>query len=225
MRILFVDSRNVCASASAAAITREMVTTVGLPGVLVSSAGTTVSRELPGCSYAVALRDRRHMSKPVTPADIYSADLIVAMTPEDAAVMQRRAPQATHRIFTLREAGRWAAWINEQGYAAAADKTGHRAETDDHTPDAVLALHAARSMGPAEYEPRRPEMNARLGALTGALLECLHPDDIPDPHTSSDFSHDDVHTVQVEEITALLRFLVDAGVASSIEIPMQVNAE
>ena len=192
MRILFVDTRNVCGSASAAAIMRQMVRVEGIPGIEVSSAGLAVSQKLPGCSHAVALHEEPHFSKPLTSDLIDGADLIVAMTPQDAGLVARRAPQARNRIFTLHEAGAYAAWLVETADSTASTL---RVIAGDPVLWAVLELEACR-----------------------ATRADMHLDDMPDPHVSSDFSHDDVHAVQVEQIRALVRFLADAGVGAMIDV-------
>lgn len=229
MKILFVDTRNVCGSASAAATMRSMAQAWGMPDIRVTSAGTSVSHPLPGCSQAPALQGVAHASQPVMPDLVDGADLILACSHDCASEMTIKAPHARNKVFTLRQAGRWSNWMLERGFVQAAhshaaDPAAWRASVHGVTRSvtplptiggdpaawAVIELDACRGVGPTGHEQEAPRFLAKL-LKPKAGGPPLDPDDLPNPH-KSDASHQDAYEAEVQSIGSVLRFLAAAGV-------------
>lgn len=108
MRVLFVCDGNICRSPMAAAYLSHRAARSGLGHVVVDSAGTLGIEGAPAapCSIEVA-RDAgldltRHRSRGVTPENVHTADLVVAMTNTQLETLARRFPAGNQRRLILR---------------------------------------------------------------------------------------------------------------------------
>lgn len=122
MRILFVCTANICRSASAEWLLREAIAACpALTGIEIRSAGTHAIEGAPGCSMAPALVGDAadHRSTQLTPELVAGADLILTAARDHRSAVALLEPAARARTFTIRQAGRIAAWMLEAGIVEA----------------------------------------------------------------------------------------------------------
>lgn len=121
MRVLFVCTANICRSPSAERLLRKAVAAhPQLSGTEGDSAGTEAIPGMSGCRIAPALEsDSTHVSARLDLETIAAADLILAAERAHVGVILRLDPAARSRTFTLRHAGRIAAWLVDSGMVAA----------------------------------------------------------------------------------------------------------
>jgi protein-tyrosine-phosphatase len=113
VRVLFVCSGNICRSPMAAEYMRHRAVHDGLSHLVVDSAGTLGIHGAPASPEAVlALHEigldlRGHRSKGIGPADLHSADLVIAMCRGHLVELSARFPGAQPHAHVLRafEAG------------------------------------------------------------------------------------------------------------------------
>ncbi|TWT27644.1 low molecular weight protein arginine phosphatase [Planomicrobium sp. CPCC 101110] len=103
MNIFFVCTGNTCRSPMAEAI----LSAKGSPGIEVRSAGIFAA-SAPLSRNARAVLDEQkipfsHTAKPVNPDDVEWADLILAMTAAHRNALMQSYPEASSKIFTLKE--------------------------------------------------------------------------------------------------------------------------
>lgn len=106
MTLLFLCTGNTCRSPMAAAIVNHKAKERDLP-VFADSAGLSAFENQPATEYAVtALREigielSGHLSKPVTPEPLFSADKIYCLTSAHRAALLRVYPQLEEKTFLL----------------------------------------------------------------------------------------------------------------------------
>lgn len=197
MRILYVCTANICRSASAAALMGDQVRKhAALAGIEVASAGTHAGAGRPGCAVAPALagRAQAHRSQLLTPALVAWADLVLAASRDHRSAVVLMDPAARPRTFTLRQAGRIAAWLTGSGMVAAA-RAGDAQRHDPADPRSHVM-----PLGTGERELTRwvvAELDAGRGSSVGIpgpapgarrrpwrprSDQPIPPDDVPDPH-------------------------------------------
>jgi protein-tyrosine phosphatase len=115
--ILFVCHANICRSPMAERLARKALG----PDVGVSSAGTHAWHGAAMHPYTEAVlaergADTREFgSRPVTPAMLAAADLVLTASREQRAACATLLPAALRRTFTLRQFGRLAATVDSRG--------------------------------------------------------------------------------------------------------------
>lgn len=221
MKILYVCTANICRSPSAAELLRD----ADLPGVQVRSAGTVAAEGSPGCPRAPALagRDDQHRSQRLTPELVDWADLILTAAREHRAVVLDLDRRARDRTFTIRQAGRLAKWLLEEGMVAAAREPGTDLleegdprlfvvplpeDVEHRTAWLLSELDAARGMAPVPSAPA-PVPAGRLWRR--ASEEGPHPDDVPDPHVLGPAWHDLAYEQLRDATGALAALLREVG--------------
>ena len=133
MRILYVCTANICRSASAQRLLRDAVAAAPeLAGVEVRSAGTAAFAGSPGCTIAPALIEgpQEHRSQPLTAELVGWADLILPAARDHRPAIMELAPTSRSRTFTMRQAGRIAAWMVDAGMVSAARERREWVEAD-----------------------------------------------------------------------------------------------
>ena len=116
MEVLFVCTANVCRSPMAEAVFNALASDAGMPyearsagtAALVGEPITPHAREVLG---DVGVYPGEHRARQVDAAMIDGADLVLAMTPQQAATLRRVSPGSSEMIHTL------------LGYAYAAPET------------------------------------------------------------------------------------------------------
>jgi protein-tyrosine phosphatase len=127
MRVLYVCTANICRSASAERLLREATAAdPALSMIEVRSAGTRAIDGAPGCSLAPALAGHaaEHQSTPLTGELVAWADVILAAARDHRSAIVILDPTARARTFTIRQAGRIAAWVLEAGIVDAGRERG-----------------------------------------------------------------------------------------------------
>lgn len=108
MKVLFVCDGNICRSPLAAEYLRHRSVLEGLNDIVVESAGLLGIEGAPAAAFSVEVaRDAgldltRHRSRGVSPANMRSADLVIAMTLAQLEALARRYPEASQRRLLLR---------------------------------------------------------------------------------------------------------------------------
>jgi protein-tyrosine phosphatase len=108
VKVLFVCTANICRSPMAAAWFRQRAATSGLPQVTVDSAGLLDLEGRAAAPEVVALLRplgcdlRTHRSRGIRPADLASADLVLAMELAHLEVLHARFPEAADKVLLLR---------------------------------------------------------------------------------------------------------------------------
>lgn len=240
MRILYVDTENVCNSASCEALMLTGARAMGLRGFEILSAGSKIPSGSKTCSHAPALRGVPHSARSLSHELIQGADLILVSTRKDLAAITKKDQAARKKAFTTRQAGRWSAWMIEKQFVPAARARALRPEdwrdefpsrlTRDVAPMpsdpnalvqwAVGELDAARGVAPAGYPKRKPSLrhNRKLGPLRKVMPRRKHkppsgphPDDLLNPD-ADEISHEEVYQQMVLSTQSLLQFLSSAGI-------------
>jgi protein-tyrosine-phosphatase len=189
VRILYVCTANICRSPSAEAQLRR----AGLAGVEVASAGTHAVHGAPCCALAPLLAGVDHPSQPLAAEFVGTADLVLTAAREHQAVVLTLDPDARVKTFTIRQAGRLAKWLLDQGIVEAA---GQRAITPEGWAGRFEEGDPRQYVMPLPPEPERgawlvAELDAARGFAPAPPVperrrrrdpEPPHPDDVPDPH-------------------------------------------
>ena len=108
-RILLVCTGNICRSPIAEGTIRHLLAERGIHDVTVRSAGVSGWEGSPAVPEAVqALKERgidisSHMARRLTPSMVQAVDLVVALAAEHRDAVERIAPEAAGRTFTLKE--------------------------------------------------------------------------------------------------------------------------
>ncbi|WP_404311789.1 hypothetical protein LG314_10600 [Agrococcus terreus] len=160
----------------------------GVEGVEIASAGTAAEPGVPLETLAAAEAARLgveaagHTSRPLLPAEVERADLVIALEREHRAVAVTFAPSAARRTFTLVELARALAAV-----ATSSDGTG-----------------PGRALGLQDAVAAAADMRGLLPPVRGPEL------DIPDPMRRSPVGHrrtGDAIRARVAEVAAALRAL------------------
>lgn len=210
VRVLYVCTANICRSPSAEALLQAA-------GVAqVQSAGVAAVHGAPCCSLAPLLAGVDHRSQPLTAPLVRSADIVLTAAREHQSAVLALDPDARAKTFTIRQAGRLAQWLLDEGIVEAArmratapDGWAQRFEPGDPRqyvmplpapPERaawlVAELDAARGFAPAP--PTAPRRRRRDP-------EPPHPDDVPDPHVVGAQWHEPA----AEQITAATAPLIE----------------
>ncbi len=108
MRILFVCDGNICRSPLAAEYLKDRAVRHRLSGIVVDSAGLLGIEGAPAAPYSVkvgagaGLDLTGHRSRGLTPADVQSADLLLAMTNTHLETLARRFPKGAPTRLLVR---------------------------------------------------------------------------------------------------------------------------
>ncbi|MFN2490447.1 MAG: low molecular weight protein arginine phosphatase [Actinomycetota bacterium] len=109
MRVLIGCTGNLCRSPMAAALMRHALVQRGREDIEVVSAGTMAGPGSPASPHAVTvLADRgvdlsEHRSRPLTRAEVLTADLVIAMERAHVREVTRLAPEAAEKVLLLNE--------------------------------------------------------------------------------------------------------------------------
>jgi protein-tyrosine phosphatase len=246
VRVLFVCTANICRSPSAQWLLREAVAAhPELAGVEVRSAGTRAVEGAPGCQVAPALAGHwaEHRSQALTPELIGWADLILTAGREHRAAVAGLDPAARTRTFTLRQAARFAHWLEDgaggtagpgdaaEGVPAAVGGVGEgplAGTAARVAPEGIVALlDSARGLAPppddeanghagASRWSRRGRAGRRGGSVAadGGPAE-LHPDDVPDPHVLGTQWHAEAAERIAEAVAAVVALMRQSAAGGS----------
>lgn len=105
-RVLFVCTANVCRSPMAEAVFNALASDAGMP-YEARSAGTAALVDEPITPHArevleeVGVYPGEHRARQVDAAMIDGADLVLTMTPRQAATLRRVSPESSEKIHTL----------------------------------------------------------------------------------------------------------------------------
>lgn len=155
--ILTVCTGNICRSPLAEVLLRTRLETFG---ARVSSAGTQGLDSVPMTPEAVRLADElgaavdlaeAHRSRYLTPLELESPDLILAMSREHRRRVVELAPARLRSAFTLREFARLAADITDDEIRTAAAAAGDDASARVRA--AVAAVAGMRGMSAPPADP------------------------------------------------------------------------
>ena len=108
MKVLFVCSGNICRSPMAAEYLRHVAARSGMSHLVVDSAGLLGINDVPATAEArqalraLGLDLRAHRSRGIAATDFKTADVVVAMTLDHLAEMERRFPEGTERRYLIR---------------------------------------------------------------------------------------------------------------------------
>jgi len=108
MKVLFVCDGNICRSPLAAAYLRDRAIRHRLNGIDVDSVGLLGIDGAPAAPFSIkvgasaGLDLTTHRSRGITPADVQSADLLLAMTNKHLDTLARRFPQGVPSRLLLR---------------------------------------------------------------------------------------------------------------------------
>src|ERR671930_2177821 len=107
--ILLVCTGNICRSPMALGFLRQHLEERGAAGITIESAGVHSWDDSPATPEAIrALQERgidisSHLARRLTRSAIEESDLVLAMASEHRDAVQRMAPLAADRAFTLKE--------------------------------------------------------------------------------------------------------------------------
>ncbi len=202
MRILYLCTANICRSASAAQLLRSHLAQREVTGVEIRSAGTHARQGMPGCTVAPALHDVAHTSQVLTADLLGWADLVLPAARDHMPGIAALDPGARRKSFTIRQAGRLAAWMLRYEIVTAAVE--RRSVADSEWPQQYPAddprrfvtalpvdprqrgswlveeLDAARGMVPVPADPEPAKASRWRRRAPG--VPATHGDDVPDPH-------------------------------------------
>ncbi len=108
MKVLFVCDGNICRSPLAAEYLRDRAVRHRLSNIVVDSAGLLGIEGAPAAPFSIKVGEgagldlKGHRSRGVTPADVKSADLLLAMTNTHLETLARRFPQGAPKRLLLR---------------------------------------------------------------------------------------------------------------------------
>ncbi len=169
----------------------------------------------PCCALAPLLEGVEHRSQPLAPGLVSTADLVLTAAREHQSTVLALDPDARAKTFTIRQAGRLAQWLLDEGIVEAARE---RALTPQGWAERFEPGDPRQYVMPLPYAPERAawlvaELDAARGFAPAPPTEQRrrrrdpeppHPDDVPDPHVLGA----GWHAPAAEQITAATEPLV-----------------
>jgi protein-tyrosine phosphatase len=187
--VLVTCSANVCRSPLvAAAFVRAIALSELSRVVVVGTGGVDVLPGDPVCPDIVKLADGHglrsrdlvgHRARALTLAELDTADLVLAADRRVRSSIVKRAPEATSRTFTVREAARL--------LRAAADQVGGRTTAEDRLRSYVEAMNASRGLVDLPRTRYLPTPSTPWRRLV------VHAHDLPDAHQNERAPHRTVY--------------------------------